>query len=162
MCVGNVNDVACFAPFPLAASGGTQQAAHTAPDPTSSVRGWAVTGWQGECKQWCSLAPLALDRVPALLLLFGGEHENQLPAIIVVVGFKPSDWQSFFSTPEHVSLCSSSSAISLPTSRPHWGWAPSITMSPALLPFFLWSFYLSLCRTCSLRPLFFLEINFSG
>lgn len=41
------------------------------------------------------------------------------------------------------------------------GGVPSITESPALLPFFMQSFYPSLCRRCSLRPQFFLRVKCS-
>lgn len=40
------------------------------------------------------------------------------------------------------------------------GGVPVVTMFPSLLPFFMWSLYLLLCRSCLIRHQFFRRICF--
>lgn len=41
------------------------------------------------------------------------------------------------------------------------GEVPSLTVSPSFMPFFMLSFYPSLCKRCSHSPQFFLKMNYS-
>lgn len=68
----------------------------------------------------------------------------------------------FFCTAWQVNLVKGPSVIFLLSAGHHVaGGIPSVTMCPALLPFFMWSFYPSFYVTCLLRPQFFLRRNWS-
>lgn len=91
--------------------------------------------------------------------LVGACFENQLPSIITVVGFKPSNWWLVSCALGQASLGSDSLATSLPPTGLHSGGTPSVTRSLSLLQFFMRSFYSSLCRRSSLRPPLFHRWN---
>lgn len=70
--------------------------------------------------------------------------------------------QLFFCTAWQVNLVKGPSVIFLLSAGHHVaGGIPSITMFPALLPFFMWYFYPSFYETCLLRPQFLLRRNWS-
>lgn len=129
MCLGNVNNGAQFAPI-------------------------HIINLRWEHKQWHSPVYLVAERVLAVPLSLGGcfISENWFLSLVVWLPFK----LSFYSVPQV-------RWIWAPVSQ--WypsllqgcvgGGDPSITMV-CLLPFFMWSFYPLLCRSCSLRPPFFL------
>lgn len=109
----------------------------------------------GGCKQWCPLAPPI--RVPAVPPPNSGcsSTENWLPSLIVQMHFNV---KLFFCTAWQVNLVKGPSVIFLLSAGHHVaGGIPSVTMCPALLPFFMWSFYPSFYVTCLLRPQFFLR-----